>query len=407
MKKRNDMPIYMDYQATTPTDSRVVEAMVPFMDEFFGNAASVTHSYGWDAENAVSRARKQVSDLINANEKDIVFTSGATESNNLALKGAMEFYSSKGNHLITVATEHKCVIESANYLKSQGKDVTFLEVDKHGRINLEELKQAITNKTVMVSVMAANNETGILQDIEAIGKICKENKVLFHTDAAQAFGKIEIDVEKMNIDLMSISAHKIYGPKGVGALYVRRKPRVRLIPIIHGGGQERGLRSGTLATPLIVGFGKAADIAKQEMREESKKLQDLKSYMYDELIKALEEVYLNGSLKHSLPNCLNLSFGYVEGESLVMAIRDLAVSTGSACTSESLEGSYVLKAMGNTEEMAHSSIRFGLGRYTSKEDIDKAISVIIKNVNKLREMSPLWDMFKQGVDIGSIKWDSH
>jgi cysteine desulfurase len=409
LNRRPDMPIYMDYQATTPVDPRVVEKMMPFFSEIFGNAASRTHAYGWESEKAVEEARTHVAELINADAKDIIFTSGATESNNLALKGAMDFYKDKGDHLITVATEHKCVIDTARYLKQQGKKLTVLPVQEDGTIDLEELKNAITDETVLVSVMGVNNETGTVQDLKAIGQICRERGVIFHTDAAQAYGKVELDVEDMNIDLMSISGHKIYGPKGIGALYVRRrKPRVRLTPLIHGGGQERGMRSGTLSTPLIVGFGEAARIAKEEMHEEAKKLIELKSYMFNRLNEELEEVYLNGSLEQGIPGNLNLSFAYIEGESLMMAIKGLAVSSGSACTSASLESSYVLLAMGKGDELAHTSIRFGIGRFTTKEEIEEATDTVIREVNRLRDLSPLWEMFKEGIDLSTIEWnDEH
>ncbi|HAG52443.1 MAG TPA: IscS subfamily cysteine desulfurase [Alphaproteobacteria bacterium] len=409
MIKRENMPIYMDYQATTPVDPRVVDKMMPYFSEIFGNAASRTHAYGWESEKAVETARKHIAELISADAKDIIFTSGATESNNLALKGAMDFYKDKGDHLITVATEHKCVIDTARYLKQQGKQLTVLPVDDAGRVNLEDLKNAITDKTVILSVMGVNNETGTMQDLKAIGKICKEHGVLFHTDAAQAFGKVELDVEDMGIDLMSISAHKIYGPKGIGALYVRRrKPRVRLTPLIHGGGQERGMRSGTLSTSLIVGFGEASRIAKEEMEPEANRLIELKKYMYNKLNEQLEEVYLNGSLEDGIPGNLNLSFAFIEGESLMMAIKGLAVSSGSACTSASLESSYVLKAMGKGDDLAHTSIRFGIGRFTTKEEIEIAVETVVREVNRLRDLSPLWEMFKEGIDLSKIQWnDEH
>tara|TARA_Y100001960_G_scaffold84662_1_gene90476 strand:- start:988 stop:2226 length:1239 start_codon:yes stop_codon:yes gene_type:complete len=409
MKKRQDMPIYMDYQATTPVDPRVVEKMLPYFNELFGNAASRTHAFGWESEEAVEYAREQIANLINADAKDIVFTSGATESNNLALKGVMDFYKDKGDHLITVATEHKCVIDTARYLKQQGKALTVLPVNEDGTIDLELLESSITDKTIVVSVMGVNNETGTIQDLKAIGEICRKHGVFFHTDAAQAFGKIDLDVEDMNIDMMSISGHKIYAPKGIGALYVRRKkPRVRLTPLIHGGGQERGMRSGTLSTALIVGFGEAARLAKLEMHEEAKRLNELKTYMYDKIKAELEEVYLNGSLTKGIAGNLNLSFAHIEGESLMMAIKDLAVSSGSACTSTSLESSYVLLAMGKGDELAHTSIRFGIGRFTTKEEIDHAVEVVIREVNRLRELSPLWEMFKEGIDLSTIEWnDEH
>jgi cysteine desulfurase len=407
--KRDNMPIYMDYQATTPVDPRVVDKMMPYFSEIFGNAASRTHAYGWESEQAVETAREQIAELINADAKDIVFTSGATESNNLALKGIMDFYQDKGDHLITVATEHKCVIDTARYLKQQGKKLTILPVNEDGTIDLELLKESITDKTIVVSVMGVNNETGTVQDLKAIGEICREKGVFFHTDAAQAYGKVDLDVEDMKIDLMSISGHKIYAPKGIGALYVRRrKPRVRLTPLIHGGGQERGMRSGTLSTPLIVGFGEAARIAKEEMHDEAKRLIELKTYMYEKLNENLESVHLNGSLEHGIPGNLNLSFEFIEGESLMMAIKGLAVSSGSACTSASLESSYVLMAMGKGDELAHTSIRFGIGRFTTKEEIEQAVEVVIREVNRLRDLSPLWEMHKEGIDLSTIEWnDEH
>lgn len=407
--KRDNMPIYMDYQATTPVDPRVVEKMMPYFSEIFGNAASRTHAYGWESEQAVETAREQIAELINADAKDIIFTSGATESNNLALKGIMDFYQDKGDHLITVATEHKCVIDTARYLKQQGKKLTILPVNEDGTIDLELLKDSITDKTIVVSVMGVNNETGTVQDLKAIGEICREKGVFFHTDAAQAYGKVDLDVEDMKIDLMSISGHKIYAPKGIGALYVRRrKPRVRLTPLIHGGGQERGMRSGTLSTPLIVGFGEAARIAKEEMHDEAKRLIELKTFMYEKLNESLESVHLNGSLEHGIPGNLNLSFEFIEGESLMMAIKGLAVSSGSACTSASLESSYVLMAMGKGDELAHTSIRFGIGRFTTKEEIEQAVEVVIREVNRLRDLSPLWEMHKEGIDLSTIEWnDEH
>ena len=407
--KRDNMPIYMDYQATTPVDPRVVDKMMPYFSEIFGNAASRTHAYGWESEQAVETAREQIAELINADAKDIIFTSGATESNNLALKGIMDFYQDKGDHLITVATEHKCVIDTARYLKQQGKKLTILPVNEDGTIDLELLKESITDKTIVVSVMGVNNETGTVQDLKAIGEICREKGVFFHTDAAQAYGKVDLDVEEMKIDLMSISGHKIYAPKGIGALYVRRrKPRVRLTPLIHGGGQERGMRSGTLSTPLIVGFGEAARIAKEEMHDEAKRLIELKTYMYEKLNESLESVHLNGSLEHGIPGNLNLSFEFIEGESLMMAIKGLAVSSGSACTSASLESSYVLMAMGKGDELAHTSIRFGIGRFTTKEEIEQAVEVVIREVNRLRDLSPLWEMHKEGIDLSTIEWnDEH
>lgn len=400
-------PIYMDYQATTPMDPRVFEAMRPYFMEKFGNAHSRSHVYGWESEDAVEIARKQVADLIGADPREIIFTSGATESNNMAIKGIGRFYKDKKNHIITVATEHKCVLDACRHMEREGFEVTYLPVQKNGLIDLEVLKNAITDKTVMVSVMAVNNEIGIIQPIAEIGKICREKGAFFHTDAAQAFGKIPMNVNEMNIDLMSISGHKIYGPKGIGALYVRRRPRVRLEPLMNGGGQERGFRSGTLPTPLIVGLGAAAEIAGKEMADDEKRIRKLQKRLYDGITKAIPEVFLNGDMEHGIPGNLNLSFSYVEGESMLMAIRDLAVSSGSACTSASLEPSYVLRALGVGDELAHTSIRFGIGRFTTEEEVDRAIDIVVKNVGKLREMSPLWDMVKDGIDISKIEWAHH
>jgi len=403
----NKKPIYLDYQATSPLDPRVFEAMTPYFMEKFGNPHSRSHAYGWEAEEAVEKARGQVANLINANPKEIIFTSGATESNNLALKGLAGFYGDKKKHIITVQTEHKCVLDSCRHLEREGFEVTYLPVQKNGILDLEVLKSAIREDTLVVSVMAVNNEIGVIQPIAEIGAICRENGVFFHTDAAQAFGKIPLDVEEMNIDLMSISGHKIYGPKGIGALYVRRRPRVRLEAMINGGGQERGFRSGTLPTPLIVGLGEAAEIAGREMKEENERLTRLSEKLYKGLAEDIPEVYLNGDREQRIPGNLNLSFAYVEGESMLMAIRDLAVSSGSACTSASLEPSYVLRALGVGDDLAHTSIRFGIGRFTTEEEIDRAIDIVKKNVNKLREMSPLWDMAQDGIDINSIEWAHH
>jgi cysteine desulfurase len=402
------LPVYLDYQATTPMDPRVLEAMMPYFTTKFGNPHSRSHSYGWEAEEAVEKAREQVASLIKANPKEIIFTSGATESNNLAIQGAAHFYKDKKNHIITVVTEHKCVLDTCRHLEvEEGFKVTYLPVQKNGLLDLEVLKKAITDKTLLVSVMAVNNEIGVIQPLKEIGKICREHGVFFHTDAAQAFGKIPLDVEEMNIDLMSISGHKIYGPRGVGALFVRRRPRVRLNPIIKGGGQERGFRSGTLPTPLVVGFGEAAHIAQQEMKSENERIHALSEKFYNAITKAIPEVYLNGDKEHRIPGNLNLSFAYVEGESMIMAIRDLAVSSGSACTSASLEPSYVLRALGVTEDMAHTSIRFGFGRFTTEAEIDYAVSVVKNNVQRLREMSPLWEMVQEGIDISKIEWVGH
>ncbi len=403
----NTMPIYLDYQATTPTDPRVVEAMLPYFTTKFGNPHSRSHAYGWEAEDAVEIARSQVGDLIHAGPKEIIFTSGATESNNLAIKGIAHFYGDKKKHIITLATEHKCVLDSCRHLELEGFEVTYLPVQKNGLLDLDMLKNAITENTVLVSVMAVNNEIGVIQPLEEIGAICRARGVFFHTDAAQAFGKIPLDVEKMNIDLMSISAHKIYGPKGVGALYVRRRPRVRLQPLLTGGGQERGFRSGTLPTPLVVGFGKAAEIAGKEMAVENARLHTLSARLSRGIMEAIPDVFLNGDAERRIPGNLNLSFAYVEGESMLMAIRELAVSSGSACTSASLEPSYVLRALGIGDELAHTSIRFGLGRFTTEEEVDRAIDIVKKNVQKLRDMSPLWEMAQEGIDITKIEWAGH
>ena len=401
------LPVYMDYQATTPMDPRVLEAMMPYFTEIFGNPHSRSHAYGWEAEAAVEKARQQVADLIGANEKEIVFTSGATESNNLALKGVAHFYKDKRTHIITVSTEHKCVLDSCRHLEQEGFEVTYLPVQQNGRIDLAQLEAAITENTLMVSVMAVNNEIGIIQPLKEIGTICRKNKVFFHTDAAQAFGKIPLDVEDMQIDMMSISGHKIYGPKGIGALYVRRRPRVRLKPLITGGGQERGMRSGTLPTPQVVGLGEAASIAKKDMASDAERITRLSDKFYHAVAESIPDVHLNGDKELGIIGNLNLSFAYIEGESMIMAIKDLAVSSGSACTSASLEPSYVLRALGVEEEMAHTSIRFGIGRFTTEEEIDFAIDVVTKNIQKLREMSPLWEMVQEGIDLKSIQWSGH
>ncbi len=400
-------PVYLDYQATTPTDRRVVEAMLPYFTENFGNPHSRSHSYGWDAEAAVEHARAQIAHLIGANSKEIVFTSGATESNNLALKGVGRFYKDRKNHIITCVTEHKCVLDSCRHLELEGFDVTYLPVRQNGLLDLDQLRGAITGKTLLVSIMAVHNEIGVIQPIKEIGAICRERKVFFHTDAAQAVGKIPLDVEDMNIDLMSISGHKLYGPKGIGALYVRRRPRVRLEALISGGGQERGMRSGTLATPLCVGFGEACRIAEAEMGAEAERLHMLRDRFYDKITEQLADVYLNGDLENRIPGNLNLSFAYVEGEGLMMGIKDLAVSSGSACTSASLEPSYVLRALGVEEELAHTSLRIGIGRFTTEEEVDFAADRIVGEVKRLREMSPLWEMAQEGIDIKSIEWANH
>lgn len=401
------LPVYLDYQSTTPIDPRVIEIMLHAMQNDFGNPHSRSHFYGWRAEELVEIARKQVADLINANEKEIFFTSGATESNNIALKGVANFYkSNQKNHIITVATEHKCVINSCRDLEQEGFLVTFLPVQKNGLIDLEQLKSAITPKTCLVSVMAINNEIGVIQPLAEIGKICRQHQVFFHTDCAQSFGKIPLDVEAMNIDLMSISGHKIYGPKGIGAIFIRRKPRVRIKPLFSGGGQERGIRSGTVPTALAVGLGKAAEIAKQEMQQDYQKISKL-SQKFASAINNLTHVYLNGDSCNRYAGNLNFSFAGIEGESMIMAIKDLAVSSGSACTSASLEPSYVLYALGVGADLAHTSIRFGLGRFTTEEEIDFAINLITSKVQKLRNMSPLWDMIQKGIDLNSIQWHSH
>lgn len=401
-------PIYLDNHATTPMDPRVLEAMLPYFGARFGNAASRNHSFGWEAEEAVETARTQCADLIGANKKEIVFTSGATESNNLALKGVAEMYAERGNHIITAATEHKAVLDACKRLEKQGCKVTYLPVRPDGLVDLDMLREAITDKTILVSVMYANNEIGVIQPMKEIGAICKERGVLFHTDATQAVGKIPVNVIADNIDLLSFTAHKIYGPKGVGALYVRRKnPRVQLTAQMDGGGHERGMRSGTLNVPGIVGLGAACAICKSEMAMEAERLGALRDRLKDRILAALDEVYINGSMEHRLPHNLNISFAYVEGESLLMGINDIAVSSGSACTSATLEPSYVLKALGAGDDLAHSSIRFGLGRFTTQEEVDYAADKIIQVVGKLRELSPLYELVKEGVDLNTIQWTAH
>lgn len=400
-------PIYLDYQATTPTDPRVVQAMLPYFTEMFGNPHSRNHAYGWDAEEGVEAARKQIAQIIGANEKEIIFTSGATESNNLAIKGVARFYRDKKRHIITCVTEHKCVLDSCRHLELEGFRVTYLPVQQNGLIDLDRLRASIADDTALVSIMAVNNEIGVIQPLAEIGSICRERKVFFHTDAAQAVGKIPLDVEAMHIDLMSISGHKIYGPKGIGALYVRRRPRVRLEAMISGGGQERGMRSGTLPTPLCVGLGEACRIAAAEMGAEAERLHSLRARFLDKITAELPEVFLNGDLEHRIPGNLNISFAYVEGEGLMMGIKDLAVSSGSACTSASLEPSYVLRALGVEEELAHTSLRIGLGRFTTEAEVDYAVERIVGEVRRLRSMSPLWEMAQEGIDIKSIKWAEH
>ncbi len=405
--RRNDQPIYLDYQATTPMDPRVLEAMMPYFTYKFGNAHSRSHSYGWEAEEGVEKARAQIAKLIGADEKEVIYTSGATESNNLAIKGVADFYKDRRNHIVTTVTEHKCVLDTCRHLEQEGFTVTYLPVQKNGLIDLDVLRAAVTDKTVVVSIMAVNNEIGVIQPLAEIGKICREKGAFFHTDAAQAAGKIPLDVEAMNIDLMSISGHKIYGPKGIGALYVRRKPRVRLVPLIVGGGQERGFRSGTLPTPLCVGLGEACEIAAKEMDAEAKRLTKLRDRMLKGLQSKLTDLVINGDLEHRIPGNLNISFAYVEGESLMMGIKNLSVSSGSACTSASLEPSYVLRALGVEEEMAHTSLRIGLGRFTTEHEVDTAVAELVHHVTKLREMSPLWEMAQEGIDIKSIEWAAH
>ncbi|ORX51861.1 cysteine desulfurase [Piromyces finnis] len=399
-------PIYMDLQATTPMDKRVLNEMLPFFCEKFGNPHSRTHNFGWEAEKAIEDARKHVADLINAKAKDIIFTSGATESNNIAIKGVARFNKGKKKHIITVQTEHKCVLSSCRALESEGFEVTYLPVQKNGLIDIEELKKAIRPDTVLVSTMVVNNEIGVCQPIEEIGKICRAHKIYFHCDAAQGYGKVPIDVEKCNIDLMSISGHKIYGPKGVGALYVRRRPRVRLEAIQSGGGQERNLRSGTLPTPLCVGLGAAAKICKEQMMTDLERIKKLSDRLYNGVTSQIEYVYRNGDPVHNYPGCLNLSFGFIEGESLIMALKEVALSSGSACTSASLEPSYVLRALGTKDELAHSSIRFGIGRFTTEEEIDYVIDKLVKQVKRLRDISPLWEMHQEGIDLDSIQWST-
>ena len=401
------LPIYMDNNATTPLDPRVLEAMMPYLTTEFGNAASRSHSFGWKAEEAVDRAREQIAALIGGNEKELVFTSGATESINLALKGAAEFYKEKGNHIITVRTEHKATLDTAKRLERQGFEVTYLPTDKSGQISAQQLREAITDKTILVSVMLANNEIGTLQPIAELGEVTREKGVLFHVDAVQGVGKVPFDVEKMKVDLASVSGHKIYGPKGIGALWVRRKPRVRIAPIIDGGGHERGMRSGTLNVPGIVGFGKAAELARELMPEENKRTYRLRKKLQDYLFSHLDHLELNGHPTERLPGNLNVSFAYVEGEALMMAIKNVAVSSGSACTSASLEPSYVLRACGVSEDLAHTSIRFGIGRFNTEDEVDYVGKYVVDQVKRLREMSPLYEMANEGIDLSKIEWAAH
>ncbi len=407
MEKGVKFPIYLDYQSTTPVDPRVLEVMLPYFTEHFGNPHSRSHVYGWQAEEAVELAREKVAKLIGAEAKDIIFTSGATESNNLGIKGVARFYKGDKNHVIVAETEHKCVLDACRHLQMEGFNITYLPVEKNGLINLETLAKAITEQTILVSIMAVNNEIGVIQPLKQIGELCRSRGVFFHSDIAQAFGKIDIDVDECNIDLASISGHKIYGPKGIGALYVRKRPRVKLEPIFNGGGQERGMRSGTVPTALVVGLGAAADIALNEMKEEFKRIESLNKYFLTKLSEHVPEIYVNGDLEKRYPGNLNISFAYVEGESMILALKDLAVSSGSACTSSSLEPSYVLRALGVSEELAHTSIRFGIGRFTTKEEIDFAAELIVNSVTKLREMSPLWEMVQEGVDLSKIEWSDH
>jgi cysteine desulfurase len=402
-----ELPIYLDNNSTTQVDPRVLETMLPFFNKNFGNAASRSHSFGWTAEEAVDYGREQIANLISANPKEIIFTSGATESNNLAIKGVFEMYGAKGNHIITVETEHKAVLDTCKNIEKKGAEVTYLKTDEKGLLKIDDIKNAIKDNTILISIMFANNEIGVIQPIEEIGKLAAENNILFHTDATQAVGKIPVNVMDQGIHLMSFSAHKMYGPKGIGALYVRRKrPRVKVTAQIDGGGHERGMRSGTLNVPGIVGFGKAAELCQREMAEETARISNLRDKLESELLK-MEEAYVNGSVEHRLPHVSNISFKFVEGEGLMMGVKDIAVSSGSACTSASLEPSYVLKSLGLDDELAHSSLRFGLSRYTTEEEIDFAIGHVKEAVDKLREMSPLWEMFNEGIDLKKIEWTEH
>ena len=407
-KTKLSKPIYLDYSSTTPVDDRVAKKMSECLTKegTFGNPASRSHPYGWDSEKLIDEARTNVANLLGADKREIVWTSGATESDNLAIKGAANFYKEKGNHLITLTTEHKAVLDTMRFLESEGFEVTYLDPQDNGLLDLEVLKKAIKPTTILISIMHVNNEIGVIQDLESIGKICKENKIVFHVDAAQTPGKVEIDVNKFNIDLCALSAHKAYGPKGIGALYVRRKPRIRIQPQMHGGGHERGFRSGTLPTHQIVGMGEAFKYAKLEMEEDNKKIKKLRDMLWEGL-KDMEEIYLNGDLTQRIPGNLNISFNFVEGESLIMAIKDIAVSSGSACTSASLEPSYVLRALGREDELAHSSIRMTIGKYTTEEEILHTVELLKKSVAKLRALSPLWDMYKDGIDLKTVKWASH
>ena len=407
-KNKLSIPIYLDYSSTTPVDERVAKKMSECLTKegTFGNPASRSHPYGWDSEKLIDEARANVANLLGADKREIIWTSGATESDNLAIKGAAYFYKEKGNHLITLSTEHKAVLDTMRFLESEGFEVTYLDPKENGLLDIEELKKAIKPTTTVISIMHVNNEIGVIQDLELIGKICRENKIVFHVDAAQSPGKVDIDVNKFNIDLCALSAHKAYGPKGIGALYVRRKPRVRIQPQMHGGGHERGFRSGTLPTHQIVGMGEAFKYAKLEMKEDNKKIKKLRDMLWNGL-KDMEEIYLNGDLDQRIPGNLNISFNFVEGESLIMAIKDIAVSSGSACTSASLEPSYVLRALGREDELAHSSIRMTIGKYTTEDEIKHTVELLKNAVTKLRSLSPLWDMYKEGIDLKTVKWASH
>ena len=402
-----ERPIYLDYQATTPVDPLVVEAMLPYLTQNFGNPASRSHSYGWSAEEAVENARAQVANAIHADPKEIVWTSGATEASNLAIKGAAHFYSGKGKHILTLRTEHKATLDTCRQLEREGFEVTYLDVQENGLVDLEAFRAALRPDTVLASILFVNNEIGVIQPMEEIGKILREHKIVFHVDAVQALGKVPVDVDAIQADLMSLSAHKIYGPKGIGALYVRRKPRVRIEAQIHGGGHERGMRSGTLPTHQIVGMGAAAELAVRSMESDSRRIRQLRDRLLEGIMSRVDEVYINGDMEHRVPHNLNLSFAFVEGESLIMALKGIAVSSGSACTSASLEPSYVLRALGKSDELAHSSIRFGIGRYTTEEEIDETIALVAAKVGKLRELSPLWEMHLEGIDLNSVQWAAH
>jgi cysteine desulfurase len=400
------LPIYLDYSATTPVDPRVAEKMIPYLTEFFGNAASRSHAFGWKAEEAVEEARGHVAALIGADPKEIVWTSGATEGNNLAIKGAANFYKTKGKHIITQKTEHKAVLDTVRELERQGFEATYLEVQQNGLVDVEQFKAAIRPDTILASIMMVNNEIGVIQPVEQIAEICRGKGIIFHCDAVQGAGRVDIDLQRFKADLLTITAHKIYGPKGIGALYIRRKPRVRIEAQIHGGGHERGFRSGTRPTHQIVGFGEAARLAKLEMAEENRRIGALRDRLWDK-VKDMEEVYVNGDLERRIPHNLNVSFNFVEGESLIMAVKDIAVSSGSACTSASLEPSYVLRALGRSDELAHSSVRLTLGRFTTEQEVDFAADLLRRKVEKLRELSPLWEMYKDGVDLNSVQWAAH